>query len=188
MDAVDELLADVEASAAVCLKRRVRDQRELSLDEARGSLRQTLDVTRKTMDTEQKEITRALAQDVQERLALGYDHAMKERGAGSVAREKAVFHEYVDNIKDKIFKDAAGVLMDRLSSAAETVGKTLEEASRELAEKIEVSIAVLWESPWVDPEQIEIRKDVVSAVNGLLEKVQLWQDADSKRQSTATSA
>jgi len=146
----------------------------------------------------------------QERLTLGYVNATNERGPGSVARRKvffkyfckvagcvillifctaqAVFHEYVDNIKDKIFKDAAGVLMDRLSSAAETVGKTLEEASRELAEKIEVSIAVLWESPWVDPEQIEIRKDVVSAVNGLLEKVQLWQDADSKRQSTATSA
>lgn len=52
--------------------------------------------------------------------------------------EQAVFHDYVVDIKDEVFEDAADVLMSRLKNAAEAVGKALETALNELAQKVRV--------------------------------------------------
>ena len=160
LEVIDKLLKDVEETAAAGLKERARSQGELCLQEAKVALQKTLDVVRDTMTTQQKETSRCLAPHVQEQLFDGYDDAMAERGRGSVARQKvraylhvylprdchradvscslsqAVFHNFVDNIKNEMFEGTVDVLFGRLDSAAEAVGKALEEAFSALAEKV----------------------------------------------------
>lgn len=152
-----KLLKEIEADAAPGLKERAKGQGELSLDEAKVALQKTLGIVRETIHTEQKEVSRSLAPHVQNQLIDGYDRAMEERGKGSVARQKvsmcsrfflrmlmflstkALFHDYVNSIKNEVFEDASDVIMGRLSKAAEAVGQALEEALAELAEKVGLS-------------------------------------------------
>lgn len=49
---------------------------------------------------------------------------------------QAVFHKFVDNIKNELFEGTVDVLFGRLDSAAEAIGKALEEAFSALAEKV----------------------------------------------------
>ncbi|CCM01707.1 uncharacterized protein FIBRA_03772 [Fibroporia radiculosa] len=190
-DAINKLLADVEESTAIGLKERAKGQGELCQEEARLALRKTLDIVSETIQTEQKEISRCLAPHVQNQLVEGYDLAMEERGPGSVVRQKGVFHDFVDNIKNEVFNDGAEVIMGRLSNAAEAIGRALEDALEKLAEKaricvgIEVSIAVLWEGPRDDPSQVKARDAIVATMTEILEQVQFWQQAERRRQLEA---
>ncbi|KZT72577.1 hypothetical protein DAEQUDRAFT_685625 [Daedalea quercina L-15889] len=186
LNVIDKLLKDVEESAAAGLKERARGQGELCLQEAKVALKKSLDVVRDTMTTQQKDTSRCLAPHVQEQLFDGYDDAMEERGTGSVARQKAVFHNFVSNIKDEMFDGAVDVLFGRLDAAAEALGKALEEAFEALAEKIEVSIAVLWEGPRDDPAQVKAREAVVASMNEIIQQVGFWQQADTKRRQRAS--
>jgi len=174
---IKALLQEIENSAALGLKERAKGQGELSLEEAKVALRKTLDIVRDTNNTEQKEVSRCLAPHVQNQLIEGYDCAMEERGKGSVARQKALFHDYVNGVKHEVFEDAADVIMGRLSKAAEAVGRALEEALAELAEKIEVSIAVLWEGPRDDPTQVKVRAKLIEAMSDISQQVQQWTEA-----------
>ena len=88
MNVIQNLLADVEATAAIGLKERAKGQGELCLEEARVTLRKTLEVVSEAMNTQQKEISRCLSPHIQTQLFDGYDRAMEERGRGSVARQK----------------------------------------------------------------------------------------------------
>ena len=49
---------------------------------------------------------------------------------------QAVFHNIVDDIKDDMFNGATTVIMSRLTKAAESVGKALEVALSDLAQKV----------------------------------------------------
>lgn len=49
---------------------------------------------------------------------------------------QAVFHNYINDHKQDVFNGGAEVLMGRLSTAAETIGKALNKSLRELAEKV----------------------------------------------------
>ena len=82
------LLAEVEESAVLSLKDRVRTQGELCIADAKVALQKTIEVVKETMQTEQKEVSRCLAPHVQSQLIDGYDRAMQEVGRGSVARQK----------------------------------------------------------------------------------------------------
>lgn len=130
-------MKDVEDSAAPGLKDRVKSQGDLCLEEAQVALKKTIELVRQAMNCEQKEVSRCLAPHVQHQLVEGYDRAMEERGTGSVARQKAVFHNYVDECKEDVFEDGADVILDRLSKAAEAIGAALQDALSELAEKVE---------------------------------------------------
>ncbi|KAM5535621.1 hypothetical protein V8D89_010712 [Ganoderma adspersum] len=177
-DVIQKLLVDVETSAAAGLKDRAKGQGELCMEEARIALGKTLQVVSDTMTTEQKEVSRCLAPHICDQLIDGYDRAMEERGRGSVARQKAVFHDFIGKSKDYIFMDAADVIMTRLSKAAEAVGAALNDALKELAKKIEVSIAVLWEGVRDDPAQVRARAEVVEIVCEILQQVEFWKNAE----------
>ncbi|KAH9943050.1 uncharacterized protein BXZ73DRAFT_40115 [Epithele typhae] len=185
-EVIQRLLSDIESSAAAGLKDRAKGQGELCMEEARVALRKTLDVVSETMTTEQKEVSRCLAPHVQNQLMDGYNRAMEERGTGSVARQKAVFHDYVARTKDHVFNGAADVIMTRLSKAAEAVGIALKGSLVELARKIEVSIAVLWEGVRDDPEQKRVRAEFVETVNEVLEQVELWKSSENLSQALLT--
>ncbi|KAI0721894.1 Dynamin family-domain-containing protein [Cerioporus squamosus] len=186
MDVIQKLIADVEASAALGLKDRAKGQGELCLEEARVALRKTLDVVSEAMNTQQKEISRCLAPHVQGQLLDGYDRAMEERGRGSVARQKAAFRNFLESIKNEVFDGAADLIMDRLAGAATAVGEALDAALNDLAMKIEVSIAVLWEGVRDDPEQVKTRAEVVETVSEILQQVELWKAAEGMSRAMAT--
>jgi hypothetical protein len=60
---------------------------------------------------------------------------------------QAVFHNYIDGHKHDVFNGGAEVLMGQLSTAAETIGKALNESLRELAEKVRLFCLILaWAS------------------------------------------
>lgn len=88
IESINKLSSEVEESAALGLKERVRQQGDLCLEEAKTALKSSLDVVRTALQNEQKEVSRCLAPLVQEELIDGYDRAMEERGTGSVARQK----------------------------------------------------------------------------------------------------
>jgi len=140
-------------------------------------LNKTLEVVRETMQAEQKETSRCLAPHIQEQLVEGYDRAMEERGTGSVARQKACFHNFIDSCKDEVFDDGADVLMERLTKAADSIAEALGDSFQELAEKIEVSIAVLWEGARDDPKQVRARMEVLDVVATILGQVRIWTEA-----------
>ncbi|KAG6820103.1 hypothetical protein H0H93_005415 [Arthromyces matolae] len=177
LSAINKLLKDIEESAAQGLKDRTRIQGDQCLEEARVALRKTMDLVRETMNTEQKEISRCMAPHVQAQLVDGYDRAMEERGTGSVARQKAYFHDFMDNTKDDIFDDGADIVMDRLTKAADAVGETLDTSLGELAQKIEVNLSVLWEGTRDDPAQVKARQDIMTIVKGVLDHVGFWATA-----------
>ncbi|EPQ59276.1 hypothetical protein GLOTRDRAFT_136192 [Gloeophyllum trabeum ATCC 11539] len=185
--AIKRLVEEVEESAAPALKDRVRNQAELSLEEASVTLNKTLETVREAMNNQQKEVSRCLAPHVQNQLIEGYDRAMLERGKGSVARQKTVFHDFIDDVKDEVFTGGADVIMNRLAQAAEAVGEALEEGLAALAEKVEVSLAVLWEGQRDDPAAIRARLELVRKMSDITAQVQLWLDAERiHRLSSAT--
>jgi len=178
LDVVKALLEKVEESAAPGLKDRAKLQGDQCLEEANVALKKTMDIVKDTMTKEQKEVSRCMAPHVQTQLVEGYDRAMEERGAGSVARQKAYFHSYIAGCKDKIFEDGAQVLMGRLTAAAEAIGEALDEALGKLAQTIEVSLAVLWEGGKDDPAQIKARTQVIDVVTSIQQQISIWVNAE----------
>ncbi|KAJ7129761.1 hypothetical protein C8R44DRAFT_777600 [Mycena epipterygia] len=178
---INKLVGDVEQSAAPGLRDRARIQGESCLNEARVALDKTVDTVKQTLNNEQKEVSRSLAPHVQGQLLDGYQSAMAEKGKGSVARQKACFHDYVSDYKDEIFDDGAEVILERLTGAADAIGKALELDMENLAQKIEVNLAVLWEGVRDDPAQVAIRSAVVTEVNQLLEQLRLFAAAEKAR-------
>jgi len=185
LDVINTLVKEVEDSAASGLKDRAKMQGEASIQEARVALTKAIELVKDAMNQEQKEVSRIMAPHVQAQLVEGYDTAMEERGTGSVARQKAYFRGYITDCKNNIFDDGADVVMGRLTKAAESIGETLDEAMGKLAQKIEVSLAVLWEGSRDNPAQLKARKDVIDLVQTVQEEIQLWTQADKMKQNVA---
>ncbi|THG94658.1 hypothetical protein EW026_g6853 [Hermanssonia centrifuga] len=184
-EAIKKVLKEVEESAALGLKERAKGQAEQALEEARVALEKTLGLVRDTINTEQKEVSRCLAPHIRNQLVDDYNAAMAERGKGSVARQKALFHDAISDTKSEMFDGAADVIMGRLAKAAEAVGKALEGSLSELAETVEVSVAVLWEGVKDDPAQVKVRTEVISSVAEIIEQIRLWQEAARQKQTTS---
>ncbi|KAK0191014.1 hypothetical protein F5146DRAFT_1196144 [Armillaria mellea] len=178
LQTIQRLLMDVENSAAPGLKDRTKIQGELCLEEAKVALQKSMDVVSESMANEQKEISRCLAPHIQDELTPGYDRAMEERGAGSVARQKASFHDFISEAKEDLFEDGADVIMERLANAASAVGDSLALSLGELAQKIEVNLTVLWEGAGDDPQQVYARRAIVGEVEKILGQIELWKDAE----------
>ncbi|KAG1892548.1 hypothetical protein F4604DRAFT_1699937 [Suillus subluteus] len=177
---INKLITDVEASAAAGLKDRVHVQSSVSQEEARHALGQTMEVVKEALGKEQKEISRCLAPHVQNELTEWLQSRLGRARPRKCSRDKrfAVFHNYIDGHKHDI-------LMGRLSTAAEIIGKALNESLRELAEKIEVSLAVLWEDTRDVPDQVRARLQIIQSVSKLLDQLDMWSKAAEKA-STAS--
>ncbi|KAJ7667949.1 hypothetical protein DFH06DRAFT_1280748 [Mycena polygramma] len=181
---IDKLGADIERSAAPGLQDRAKLQCGAAIESARVALDRTVQTVKETLTSEQKEVSRSLAPHVQGQLMDGYLTAMEERGKGSVARQKACFRSFVADCKDDIFEDGADVILEKLDDAADAIGNTLTAALQDLAEKIEVNLAVLWEGRGDgDPAQVTARAEVVAEVDQILEQLQLFATAEKVRHS-----
>lgn len=192
--AITKLMEQVQAACPPGLKGRAAMQSDVSMNESKLAMEKITGIVHDALQTHQKDISRSLIPHVQRSLKDGYDQAMEERGTGSVARQKASFHNYVDTNKHHIFTGGAETVMSRLNAAAEAVGVALQEKMLELAEKVrtplshfsfrvmfsdlhsqvEVSIAVLWEGGGDDPAEVRARKVVVTHINEIIEQASLW--------------
>ncbi|KIK65342.1 hypothetical protein GYMLUDRAFT_70455 [Collybiopsis luxurians FD-317 M1] len=184
---VRRLIEDMASSAAPGLRERVKMQGDVCLEEVHVALKQAVAVVRDTVNTEQKEVSRSLAPHVQNNLIDGYNLAMDERGKGSVARQKLVFRTFLSERKDNVFDEGADVLMGRLDSLCSSVGQALLVAFKELAKKIEVNLAVLWEKGYDDPQEATGRKEMLEAVTEILLQVQLWLTAATDKAKSASA-
>jgi hypothetical protein len=102
---------------------------------------------------------------------------------------QASFRSFLSDCKDDIFEDGSEVIMTRLSTAAENVGHALDDALGQLAEKIEVNLAVLWEGTRDDPEQAIARKRIVDVVATIKGQIDIWVEAEkTKRENAELSA
>ncbi|KAL0573914.1 hypothetical protein V5O48_008034 [Marasmius crinis-equi] len=179
LKAIHDLLHDVEETAALGLKDRVKTQGELCLQDAKVALANSITVVKVAMADEQKEVSRSLAPHVQSELLDVYSQAMDFTGTGSVKRQKDYFHNQVNEMKDDIFDDGVEAVMGRLEKAAETVGKALEESFEELAVKIEVDLSVLWEGVSNhDPQQVMARSQMVDLASEVLQQITFWNEAE----------
>ncbi|KAL9712639.1 hypothetical protein Ac2012v2_003876 [Leucoagaricus gongylophorus] len=172
--AVNKLLTEIEDTAAPGLKDRIKIQGEMSLAQASETLRAVMDLVRNTLSTQQKEVSRCMSPHVRSQLIDGYNQAMEERGTGSVARQKAVFHDYVADHKDDIFESGADVILEQLDSIANAVGGQLENALEELSKQVEVNVSILWEDVQDGPDQIRARQDVLECASMVIRQVELW--------------
>ncbi|KAF8897466.1 hypothetical protein BD779DRAFT_1432811 [Infundibulicybe gibba] len=182
---INKVLKDIEESAAPGLKDHARLQADLCLEQTRVALNKTVAVVKDTMNTEQKEISRCMAPHVQAQLVPGYDRAMEERGIGSVARQKAYFHQFIKGLKDDIFEDGADVIMEKLTKTAAAIGAALNEALGQLAQQIEVSMSVLWEGARDDPAQVKARQRVVTIVTEIIRQVEFWTTAEATKREAS---
>ncbi|KAJ7068199.1 hypothetical protein C8F01DRAFT_1117262 [Mycena amicta] len=185
---ISVLVKDVEQSAAPGLKVRTKSQGETCLESARVALAQTVAHVKETVIDAQKTVSRSLAPYVKGELLEGYELAMQERGTGSVARQKAVFRNYIVNCKDTIFSEGADATLEQLDDCATAVGVTLDGAMGNLALKIENNLAVLWETICDDPNQAAVRSKLVSQIAAILEQLQLLSAAAEKAKRAKNDA
>lgn len=134
--AIIDLLKRVEASCLPGLKERAAMQSEVSMNQSKLAMEKITGLVHEALQSNQREISRSLVPHVQSSLTDGYESAMEERGRGSVARQKASFHDYVSLHKDHIFTGGAETVMSKLNAVAEAVGVVLQEKLLELAEKV----------------------------------------------------
>jgi len=137
------------------------------------------------MKDAQKEISRALVPDVRSGLKQGYVTAIAEVGPGSVTRQKAVFHTYIDHTRHNVFQGGTKHLFTLLDKAAQDIGNLLLDSLSDLAERTETHIAVLWEGTKDTLLQQERRAATLTLVEQLHCQMNLWAEA---RQRSGVSA
>ncbi|QRW06436.1 GTPase SLIP-GC protein [Ceratobasidium sp. AG-Ba] len=153
-----KLLKEIEETAPAGLKDRCRLQAQTTLKEAEVVTRTILQNIKTAMTNEQKEISRCLTPHVKNELLTAYYDAMLERGTGSVARQKLLFHNFVDRHRATIFRGGADQLFGKLDAAAESVGLLLQLALNDYPK----SMSALWEIPNDAAEHLTKRRELVS--------------------------
>ncbi|KAJ7591152.1 hypothetical protein C8J56DRAFT_934806 [Mycena floridula] len=185
--AINKLVEEVQDTAAIGLKDRVRQQGELCLQEATVSLKASMDLVRDRLTEQQKDISRSLAPHVETSLTDSYDLAMQERGPGSVARQKAVFTRELKEVKDTMFDDGSEVVLLKLDEAVSCVASTLDKNLGLLAQKVEVNLAVLWEEGAVDdPVQAKARQRLLEETKKVQAQTTLWTAAALASEAAAS--
>lgn len=137
---IEKLIKEIERTSPAGLKDRCKAQGALSAEEAKIAMKALMAKVQAQMSNQQKEISRCVAPHVRDALLDGYTSAMEERGRGSVARQKALFHRWVEEAKDTVFRNLGQHILEKLDDAAGAIGKSLEEALRSLAEKVFISL------------------------------------------------
>ncbi|KLO16323.1 hypothetical protein SCHPADRAFT_823334 [Schizopora paradoxa] len=179
--AVKSLLEEFLDSCNVGLRERAKNQSELCIEEVKVSLKKTVGVVSEQLQASQKDVSRGLAPHVQDQLFDGYATAMLEKGTGSVARQKAIFRNFVNKEKHNLFDGGADSILERLGAMAIDVGKALVGSLEDLANKVEVNLAVLWEGPVDVKSNVTERIEAVSHVTSILQQLALWDTADTTR-------
>ncbi|KAJ1303224.1 hypothetical protein OPQ81_011422 [Rhizoctonia solani] len=171
------ILKEVQDSAPPGLSARCRVQSQLALKETEVLTTNLLQNLKTMMTNEQKDISRCLTPHVQRELLTAYQSATAERGTGSVARQKKLFHAHIERSRGTIFSKATETLFSKLDQAAEQIGVLLELGLSELAEKIEVNMSVTWDIPKTGNDEIKKRRNLIYHTDDMLHQLELWLEA-----------
>ncbi|CEL62681.1 hypothetical protein RSOLAG1IB_05037 [Rhizoctonia solani AG-1 IB] len=174
---IANVLKLVQASAPPSLNIRCETQSQLALKESEVLNQNILQNLKTLMTSEQKNISRCLTPHVQKELLEAYQLAAAERGTGSVARQKKLFHDHIKASRGTIFSKGTNALFSKLDQAAEQIGVLLELGLNELAEKVEVSMSVLWDIPKAGNEETKRRRDLIQHLDDMLHQLELWLEA-----------
>ncbi|CAE6530132.1 unnamed protein product [Rhizoctonia solani] len=193
---INNILKKVQLSSPSSLNARCQVQSQLALKEAEVLTTNLLRNLKTMMTNEQKDISRCLTPHVQRELLAAYQSAAAERGTGSVARQKKLFHDYVETTRGTIFSKGTETLFSKLDQAAELTGVLLELGLSELAEKIEVNMSVLWDIPRAGNDEAKKRRNLIQHIDDMLHQLELWLEAsragsvtdDAAREPIAESA
>ncbi|KAG8716350.1 hypothetical protein FRC09_015864 [Ceratobasidium sp. 395] len=177
---ITKLLQEIEDTAPAGLKDRCKAQSQTTLKEAQVVTGNILQNIKTAMTNEQKEISRCLTPHVKNHLVPGYEEAFLERGTGSVARQKAKFHDHVVRERVTVFNGGTKNLFDKLDTAAESIGVLLQVALNELSEKVEVSMSTLWEVRNDARGHLMKRRELVKRVEDMLGQIKLWATAGKR--------
>ncbi|KAJ8086527.1 hypothetical protein PM082_005350 [Marasmius tenuissimus] len=95
---ISSLLEEVESSTThECLKRRINSQRIVCLEHAKNAFVQAFYILQDAVKEKQKEISRSLVPQVNDRLGDGYNTAMEIKGKGCVKRQKFATHSRISH-------------------------------------------------------------------------------------------
>lgn len=84
-------------------------------------------------------------------------------------------------MRHDIFRGGTENVLKLLENAAVDVGESLENALCDLAKKVEVNIAVIWEGAKDSAEQLSHRTAAVDKIHKILYQLALWSDAEAGR-------
>ena len=88
-------------------------------------------------------------------------------------------------MKDDIFSGGADEVLQKLNGAADAVGTALRDRLTQLAQKVEVSIATLWEGVNDDPSQRKVREEVITTMSEVVGQINMWSAARETRNRIA---
>jgi hypothetical protein len=85
---IQQLLTDFQQDLPPGLKGPATSHTEHCLQITKVTMKGTVDHVRKTLNKKRRELSRSMAPNIQEGLRQGYEDALKEKGKGSIARQK----------------------------------------------------------------------------------------------------
>lgn len=136
MQSINKLIGDIEISAGMDYRPKIRQQGELCKEEVEVALQELLLVVHEALNAQQKEASRSLAPHIQEELIPAYSSAQLESGPGSVFRKKGILRDHVDENKGVIFSDATQIIFSHLDRATVKIEATLHKSLQALAKKV----------------------------------------------------
>ncbi|KAH9951114.1 hypothetical protein B0H21DRAFT_353427 [Amylocystis lapponica] len=184
---ISSVLDEIKRSAPLGLKEHLEDRKQVCLQEASIALQETLEVVRDTLNSEQKKGNRSLGLHIQGVLEDGYKDASQQRGRGSGLRQKAIFRDYLQAKRDKIFDGVLRNVMGRLFVVSTTVEQVLEKNLTALAEKIEVNVSEIWENTagQNDPLRVKDRSAAIADMSEIVKQIQFWVEAEQRARDVA---
>ncbi|PVF97245.1 hypothetical protein CPB86DRAFT_786050 [Serendipita vermifera] len=184
---IKNMANDVETSTHTDeMRRKCNIQGVIAQEESKVELKRILEFIANDLQDRQKEISRLISPTIRSLLCDGYFAASQERGRGSVARQKLTFRDQVDAVRGSIFKDVIEKVSERLESLTDGTNGHLKAGFEGLAQKFEVSMAVLWDDATDTPLQRIIRQQAKQHISMIIDQIGLWNTAESKQYHVPT--
>ncbi|KAI0056842.1 hypothetical protein BV25DRAFT_1813365, partial [Artomyces pyxidatus] len=177
LGAIDGLLHKIKTSSPPGHLPQVQSQASLCRTSAILLLRQIVEEARQTLTAVQREASRSSAPYIKASLSGGYELAQAEQGtgAGSTVRERTAFRDFVKKNCEDIFQGGARAMLAALDAGADTTA--MEQPLRDLARKVEVDMAVLWEEVTADVAMLEARAVSDAVLTEVLRQIEFWKIA-----------
>jgi hypothetical protein len=98
--------------------------------------------------------------------------------------KQTIFREYLDEVHKSIFKVTVNKLFSQLDVASNKVKELLSAGLKELAQKVEVNLSILWEDRGDTPEQLLAQSGTRTLMLEICRQVGFWQRAQELGAST----
>ncbi|KAI1792937.1 hypothetical protein LXA43DRAFT_1129135 [Ganoderma leucocontextum] len=175
MSTISPLLEELTSSVPEYLRPRAK-RLQCSVKTVAGPILISVkEVAQKTWDDHLQRINRLLVPFVQSHLSEGYEQAAGvPRKSGVSLLQRKLFREHLEVKKDVMFAEAALALKQHLADAIENVRETLDERLEEVAKKVEVEMALLWDCALDSDDNIKARIAALATLREHKAEVERW--------------